>query len=632
MRKYIALIIISAFSTFAWAQQPKQVQLVSSQLLKGLQQAGLVRIIKPVFSHEGSTLSADSANFNQAKNTFDAFGNVVIVQSNGTTVSSDLLNYNGNNKVAILTQNVRLIDGDATLTTGLLTYNMGTRIGTYTGGGKIVNGQNILTSTRGYYFANSHDAYFRNEVVVTSPDAKIKSDTLRYNTGSKVAYFYGPTYIYGKDDVLYTENGEYNTVTDQARFGKNNLYTQGSKSLQGDSLFYDRKAGYGRAIKNITFRDSTEKITFKGDLGLYSKADESILATQNAYLIFTTEADSAKLDSIWMTADTLFSKVVLRSDVKPYSKQEFKKDTELEELSNPEKAPESSKESVPVPADKKTPPVVPGRKEKNTGLKPDVKRDTTQGKPSALPVKSGADTLKNMPFVRDTLSSDTARIRIVQAYHRAKIFKSDLQAKSDSMFFSYSDSTIRCYTSPMMWTQGSQLSADTVYLQLKNNKLDNMLLQQNSFIVNTEAADSTHFNQVKGKVITGYFKEGRLNRMYVDGNSESVYYVKEDTAFSGMNRMISSRIKVLFADNKLKEIVSIRKPEGTYYPIGQIPADDKILKGFIWKPKERPKSKEEIIPTLAKASPKAGSKVSQPKKPVKKEPLAPAKKSTKPGL
>lgn len=743
MRKYIATILILLFSCLAFAQTPKEVKLISSELSKGFTSKGLIRIIRPVFSHEGSTLAADSANFDQKRNTFDAFGNIVITQPNGTTVYSDLLNYNGNNKVAILTRNVRLIDGDATLTTDRLTYNMATKIGTYIGGGKIVNGQNVLTSKRGYYFANTRDAYFRNNVVLTTPDALIKSDTLRYNTTSKIAYFYGPTNIYGKDDTLYTENGTYNTVNDQARFGKNNLYTQGSKSLKGDSLFYDRKAGYGRALGNITFVDAAEKITFKGDIGLYNKAEESILATKNAYVIITTESDSAKVDSIYMTADTLFSKMVLDSKIKPYRKQELRKDTDLEEVvatdaeagadgnaepkplkpgrkeRNEAKNKKADAGKIPVKPDEKVPPLdslaakKPGDKRDSISadsiakLKTEIKQpDSTQivnpksemvavdtvvaevakkaivkdkpvvvkqsrkerraaknqkkdaSRSSAKPDENLAKPADSIAAKKpelaladsltksekaagkkdfdpqaapklakraDSLIVDTAKTRIVMAYHKAKVFKSDLQARADSLFFSYGDSTLRFYVNPMIWTQGSQLSADTVYLQLKNKKLDNMLLQHNAFIVNTDEGDSTHFNQVKGKVITGLFTDGKLNRMYVDGNAESIYYVKEDSTYTGLNRMLSSRIKVLFKDSKLKDIISILKPEGNYYPIDEIPKDEEILKGFIWKPKDRPRSKEEIIPSLGrKQQPKPAVKTPA-KKPVKK----PAKVVTK---
>jgi hypothetical protein len=145
-----------------------------------------------------------------------------------------------------------------------------------------------------------------------------------------------------------------------------------------------------------------------------------------------------------------------------------------------------------------------------------------------------------------------------------------------------------------MWSQGSQLSADTLYLQLKNDKIDNMLLQNKAFIVSTEL-DSSKFNQVKGKRISGFFTNDKLDRVFVDGNAESIYYTVENNKFTAMARSISSRIKVLFKDDKLTDIVSIRKAAHTYYPISKIPEDQEFLEGFIWKPELRPKSKEEVI-------------------------------------
>ncbi|WP_423146999.1 OstA-like protein [Rubrolithibacter danxiaensis] len=740
MRKIIySLLFLFTAALQLKAQQIQQVQLVSSEKLKGFGSSGLLRVIKPVFSHEGSTLSSDSATFNQDRNTFDAYGNVVITQPNGTTVYSDLLNYNGNTRIALLTKNVRLVDKDAILTTEALTYNMATRVGTYTGGGKIVNAQNVLTSKNGYYFSTSRDAYFRYNVEVNTPQALIKCDTLKYNSETKIAYFFGPTNIMSKEDStnLYTENGDYNTLTDQARFGKNNLYTDGSKTLQGDSLFYDKQAGYGRAVKNITFIDTAQKIIMKGNLGIYRKADESTLVTKNPYIVLMTQ-DSASVDSIWLTSDTLFTKVILKKDLQPLFKEELKKDTELEDptaesatnstsISNTDtddndtsadeeintrknarrdkrknnKKEEQSEEennppenidavtvqpsSVPedsltnntpepklkedslkthpdsaqtkiVPEDNPpktavtdktdTPAVQTPVAKENTGSKkklsrkerrrnknknvnqsiPTEKNNAATIPPTVVASDSTTTDTTKLTLKKDSIKTnavdDTAKTRIIMAYHKVKIFKSDLQAKADSAFYSYTDSTIRCYRNPIIWTQGSQLSADTVYLQLKNRKLDNMLLQNNGFIVNTEK-DSTKFNQIKGKVLTGYFKDNKMDRMFVDGNAESIYYVKEDSVYTGMNRSVSSRIKVIFEKNELKDIIFIRKPEMTFYPIEKIPKDTEILKGFIWKPKERPKSKEEIIPVLAKkkavktskkAPAKPAKKVKQPKK------------------
>jgi len=639
VRIFLISVLLTLVSIAAFAQG-RQIEIRSSELIKGFQASGFTRIIRPVFAQEGSTLAADSADFNQAANTFDAFGHVVITQPSGTTIYSDLLNYDGNTKIAILTNNVRLIDGDVTLTTNNLTYNMNTRIGTYTGGGKIVNGKNVLTSKNGYYFAATRDAYFRNNVVLTTPDALIKNDTLRYNSNSKIAYFYGPTNIYGKDDTLYTENGTYNTTSDQARFGKNNLYTQGSKSLTGDSLFYDRKAGYGKAMGHVTFIDTAEKATLKGGLGEYKKSDESILVTKNPYVVIISESDSAKVDSIWMTADTLFSKVVFARDLIPYKQEEIIPDDQIPTKETPEVNTQDAinpalavdKENRPAlrkgankpemdvaaekpvsPPEEKIPPAeIPP---------PDRKKKKETAAKDTLNKKAVTDTIK-VVAVKDSVSTDTTRTRIIMAYHNAKIFKSDLQAKADSMFFSYSDSTVRCYVNPMIWAQGSQLTGDTVYLQMKNKKLDNMLLQHNSFIVNTEDADSTNFNQIKGKVITGYFKNNKLNNMFVDGNAESVYYLKEDTVYSGLNHMISSRLRILLKDDKLNNISAIRSIEASITPMEDLQEEDRVLKGFIWKPRDRPKSKEEIIPQLAKdeQKPAAAKKTDKKSAPLKSVP------------
>ena len=649
MRKIIFSVIFSVLCLATFAQGTK-IKLQSSIVTKGFQKQGFARVIGPVFEHDGSTLAADSADVNFESNVFDAFGHVVITQPSGTVIYSDLLNYNGDTKLAILTNNVRLIDKDAILTTPVLTYNMSTKVGTYNGGGKIVNGRNVLTSKNGYYFESTRDAYFRYNVVLTTPDALIKTDTLRYNANSKIAFFYGPTNIYGQDDTLYTENGTYNTANDQARFGKKNLYTQGSKSMKGDSLFYDRKAGYGRAIGNITFIDTVEKAELRGGIGLYRKSDESILVTKNPYIVIITESDSSKVDSIWYTADTLFSKVVYTRDIKPYKKDDLKSDTEL---SAPDslaqvKPPGATgliaaegtlKSTNPVVQDssKRVAPIVPNKK---VLPPPEVKAKTTPAsavpdsakskpaiKPSAAFTKAGApDTTKSVKsFKQDSISLDTARNRIVIAYRNAKIFKSDLQARADSMYFSYSDSTVRCYFNPILWAQGSQLTGDTIYLQLKNKKLNNMLLQHNSFIVNSEDKDSINFNQIKGKVITGYFRDNKLNQLFVDGNAESVYYVKDDSAYVGLNHQISSRIKINFSDGRLRGINFIRAVQASTKPIDKLTEEDKILKGFIWKPKDRPKSKEEIIPQLAKKGSQA--KVAAKGAPVKA--LPPKASSTK---
>jgi lipopolysaccharide export system protein LptA len=708
VRKYLFTYILLLLAAAAMAQvkpvrRPAKsvVTIVSSTESRGIKMNGedVFKVYNGVFRQETTTLSADSAYFYKSRNSFDAFGHVHINQSDTLDVYSDKLYYNGNSHVALLTNNVRMIDRDATLTTNYLTYNTATRIGTYTGGGKLVNKENTLVSQNGYYFALSRDAYFRYNVVLNTVDAVIKTDTLRYNSGSRISYFYGPTHIYGKDkDTLYTENGRYNTVNEQAFFGKRNRYSQKTKSLKGDSLFYDRLRGYGRAVKNVTFNDEEQKVTIKGDLGEYYRADERAVVTQNPYVILVTEqrdtsrkdsvvkapvakgragkntavrkavpntipvkqnaatktdasrasastVDSLaikpppkiKRDTIYWGADTLETQIVTYKVLK-----ELQEKMRLAGIKDTSLKVEAKTVAKKVPLQLSTsknlilmPPA--GIKMDMSFLHPDLfgapkPRDTTKKQVATTLPKSKTDTSKtavvkadvsktdagkataekaaatkvaplappkvvrpdSVYLTRKVELSDTARIRILSAHHNAKIFKSDLQAKADSMFYSYADSTMRCYINPIFWTQGSQLSGDTIMLQLKNKKLDNMDLYPNAFTVNIEGVDSTHFNQVAGKKMRGFFADSKLYRMFVDGNAESIYFNRDSGKVTQMLRSIASRFRVNLKDNKISNLTKYTKIEDRIIPMDKAKDDDKILKGFIWKPKERPIAKESV--------------------------------------
>jgi hypothetical protein len=141
------------------------------------------------------------------------------------------------------------------------------------------------------------------------------------------------------------------------------------------------------------------------------------------------------------------------------------------------------------------------------------------------------------------------------------------------------------------------MSADTVYMQLKDRKLDRMLFQRNGFIISAEK-DSVTFNQVKGRTLIGYFKDSKLKRMYVNGNAESIYFVADSTGYTGMNHSEGSVTRITFDDNQVTEITHIGRQASKYSPIEQV--KEKTLEGLNWHPEARPKSKEEIIPTLKK--------------------------------
>jgi len=706
VQKLFVFLFLLISPVFLFGQQPaSKIKIVSFSKITGDTKKKISYLRNPVFQQDNATLSCDSAVFYSERNYFEAFKNVHINQLT-TDIYSDQLEYDGNKKQAHLTGNVKMIDPTSILTTNILDYNTLTKIGTYTSGGKIVNKDVTLTSKNGYYFSERNVAYFKYDVVVVTPQSVIKSDTMSYNTQDKWTYFYGPTNIKGKDDNLYTENGQYNTMTEDAFFGKKNLYTQGTRSLKGDSLYYYGKKGVGKAVKNIVFSDTKDKMKMFGDLGYYYKLDQRTLVTRNAYLGIGTEdsimvKNKKRPDSLWMGADTLETQMVLQKTLKLIPKISIKADNQVgeddedtgekKEKGEPKYKPEAEptqkedrnkRNSRNNKADKKKknkggaetedllnlkdkgidslkskvdslgkglPKLNPDSLQKNNMLKgkadsiirnlPKLKtdslkkltdkanstvKDISKTKIDSLQkkiTKSGAKdsltkvlgNLKAGALKTDTAKfnpADTVQTRIIKAYHGVKIFKTNIQAKTDSLFYTSADSTLRCYSNPIIWSEGSQQVGDTIFVQFKNKKLNNLQAFRNAFLVNTPK-DSLRFNQIKGRLMTGFFTNGKFKNLYVDGNAESIYYTQDDSTkvYKEMNQTLSSRIKFIFKDkeNAIEEIVYIKGIEGALNPENTI-AKDHVLKGFSWKPTERPKSKKDAIGSSGKPKPKAKAK------------------------
>jgi lipopolysaccharide export system protein LptA len=706
--RLLSLFILFPFALFA--QKKTKITLINSQHNTIDLKTNISYLRKPVFKQANAIMSCDSAVFFEARNVFEAYNNVHINQADTVNIYSDRLTYDGNSKMAHLSSNVRLLDRESVLTTNVLDYNMATKVGTYVDGGKIVSKDVTLTSKNGYYFSNSRDAYFRYNVVVVTPDVTIKSDTLRYNTFSNWAYFYGPTNIKGKDDNLYTENGAYNTKSQYAYFGKKNLYTQGSKSMKGDSLYYDGIAGYGKAVRNIIFIDTADKTVLHGQLGYYYKKDERTVVTKNAYIGMGTK-DSVKIknvmrpDTLWMGSDTLETQMVLRQTLTLIPRTVIKKDNEVGsddadstatkgkrlKVNQLPKSASSAKvekvdnrserrkkkdlqkqeklglktDSIPVTTDslKKVPTgkmdslAKKATHQDSVGKAPPGKVNPVNGVPAKLdsakagpgqvnPAKAAAGKADSVKATNggkgvavkktaggktDSLAAkgpgiaaaklkppkilnplDTVKSRIIKAYHNVRVYKTNLQAKSDSLFYTSADSTLRWYNNPIMWGEGSQQTGDTIYLQIKNNKLSAVQVLQTAFSVNVDK-DSTRFNQIKGKKMTGFFKDGKVNSMYVDGNAESIYFTKDEKgAYKEMNQTVSSRLKITFKNDSIADLVTIRDAESAITPISKL-KDNVLLTGFVWKPELRPLSKRDIINPRVRKAEKASTKNSKGK-------------------
>ena len=496
----------------------------------------------------------DSAVINKHLNILEAFGNVHINDADSIHTRGQYLIYHIDTKTAVLKKKVSLTDGKGILTTEELQYDTRAKTGTYTTGGKIVNGKTTITSKEATYYGDLKDVYFKRNVVMKDPAYDLTTDSLLYNTDSRMATFITKTLIKDSSGAnIVTSEGYYDMQNRRASFGKRSVIKDGKGvTLTGDDIHTDDSTGITIIRGNAVFIDTTQKISVLSNSFDIDKKKNTFLATQHPLMIIQQDKDS-----IYVTADSMYSARI--ADIK---------ETAYRSLGYL---------NIPVPA-------------KDSASKTDslrLKKDPLR-KDSRL-VK---DTIKNTLVVGTKDSSD---IRYFQCYHHVRIFSDSLQAVCDSLFYAASDSVFRLFTKPVLWASGSQVTGDTMYLFTKNKKADRIYAFENSLAINKTGENM--FNQISGKTLNGYFKDGAIDYLRTRGSpAQSIYYAKDEGgAIVGINNASGDIIDMRFEDKELKKVVFVRDVTGTMYPYRQTPTDKKLLRNFKWQEDKRPKTKFELF-------------------------------------
>ena len=253
------------------------------------------------FRHGTMYMYCDSACYYEASNSFEAFGNVRMKQGDTLSLRGKHLYYDGEEQLAQLREDVKLRHKTTTLTTDSLDYDRIYNLGYFMNGGTMIDGDNVLTSDWGEYNTGTKMATFNYHVKLVNPKYTLTSDTLRYNTTNGIANIVGPSDIYSDDNHIYSELGFYDTRSDRARmFGRSKLSNNDGKSLIGDSLFYERKTGVGKAFRNIVYTDTVNKNGFTGNYCYYNEKTGYAVAYDSAVAIDFSQGP----DTLYMHADT----------------------------------------------------------------------------------------------------------------------------------------------------------------------------------------------------------------------------------------------------------------------------------------------------------------------------------------
>lgn len=199
-----------------------------------------------------------------------------------------------------------------------------------------------------------------------------------------------------------------------------------------------------------------------------------------------------------------------------------------------------------------------------------------------------ADTLRSMQNPEFEEQS-----RILRAYYKVKIYRTDLQVMCDSLVYVEADSVFDFFGDPVLWSDENQLTASQIRIHMVDQQLERMQLNGVAFVASQK--DSASFDQMRGKEMTGFFKENKLEKILVSGNGQTIYYAIDQEIIVGANKTECSDLTIYLKENQISKVVYTSKPDGTYYPLSMFPAEEALLSDFKWLEEWRPLTWEDVF-------------------------------------
>ena len=425
---------------------------------------------------------------------------------------------------------------------------------------RILEGDSItITGSRLVYDGDEKTAQLRRNVVFTKlKTATLYTNNLDYARPSNVAYYFNGGKLVDSINVLTSRKGYYNVSSNLASFKEDVVVTNPDYTMYADSMQYNSRT------KDIYFVSETTVINKDSSRMVYEHGVYNTVTKVSDLHHGVGESEDYVIEGEVYDVDAIRNVARVRGNVVMRSK----------------------KENL----------IIYGQASdyfKDKGI------TKVYNQAFIAKITDDNDTLF---MTADTLvsidSDDPAKKRIL-AYHGVKIYKSDLQGTADSLEYRAADSTIYFYTDPVLWTQGNQLTADSISMLIENNTISRMFLVDNAFVISQDTL--RNFNQIKGRAMTAEFADQKIDRVIVQGNGESLFFAleEEDQSFMGMNKIICSNITIRFRDGKVNNLSFYVKPEAQFIPPHELKKEDKTLKGFEWKAEQKPERADVVKASIA---------------------------------
>lgn len=603
------------------------------------------------FLHNNTYLVCDTAIWHVDAALINAYGHVQILQDE-TVLSSDELDYFvDEDRAEFRGSVVQLQDKDNnTLRTRYLDYNTKDSVAVFKNGASMrdKDGQ-IIESTDGTYDSKIKTFEFIRSVNMYVDSIFVRTDYMTFNTDLQLATFDSPIYAWQDDKMLSANSGFYDRSKEEFFFSGNVHAYSEKQEMWADSMYFYRALNNVELRHNAQVMDTTRNVTAVADYMLYVDSLNRITMRDRAAIAAVTEQDNQR-DTLYMGANLIIYDGIQKGDISPeelaasnqrladmkvdpvaeYRKknaQESKSEEESGEEPEPEEEPEAEPEEEPEAPEPEGEPVPEAEEAQSEGEPeqepkteaaepaaeegaPEPEPEVVEAEPEAEPepepevaeleadsLEVGADSLS---VEMDSLAvelppKDTTIVGLITATGNVKVYRKDIQAKTDSLVFFQLDSIARMYNRPVVWNEegAHQYVAETISLLIADERLQQADLMTDAFVIIRE--NPVSFDQIKATEMMAYFDTSATLRRYdALGGASAIFYLEENGDFATVNKVESSMMSAYLTDGQLDRVYYFDNPKNNAYPVVKLPKEERELKGFNWREDERPTSRYDI--------------------------------------
>jgi lipopolysaccharide assembly outer membrane protein LptD (OstA) len=391
------------------------------------------------------------------------------------------------------------------------------------------------------YNGDSRLATIKKDVILSDGNMTLRTQQLNYDMINKVGYYSSGGHINNGEDQLYSIRGTYFSRSKDVHFRDSVRLNNPDYIMVSDTLQYNTIS------KTATFLGPTyiysEENTIFCNYGWYNTKTETSQFSQGACI----EGKSNRL-----LADSMVYERLLGFG---------------EAFGNIHFTDTSEKMSIF------------GQYGRYLRLQ---KETLITGSPQAIKNIDGDSLFFKADTFIDYADTVNSQKRLLVAFHSVRMYKSDIQAYSDSLAYNFSDSSIGFFQEPVIWTDSNQITGDTVIVFRNKLGIKYMDVIDKGLVI--EKDRNGLFNQISGRYIKANFDEGRLDNIFVDGNAQSIYYALEDsTKYSGVNEVFCGNMMINLDSNRVRTIKFMDQPKAIFYPLEKFPETKSKVPGFNWK-------------------------------------------------